>query len=126
MIHRRAIERARERRKLRVRKKIFGTPERPRLSVYRSLRHTYAQMIDDTIAHTIVACSTLDPRVREELAEKKISSKSVEAARIVGVHLAKKALEAGIKKAVFCRGKYRYHGRVKAVANGAREGGLGF
>lgn len=126
MIGRKAIEKARLRRKLRVRKKIFGTPLRPRISVYRSLKHTYAQIIDDTIGHTLVSCSTLDPQVRNELAEKKISSKSVEAAKLVGLYLAKRALEAGIKKVVFCRGRYKYHGRVKAVAEGAREGGLEF
>jgi large subunit ribosomal protein L18 len=118
----RILER-RIRRKKRVRKKVFGTPERPRLSVYRSLKHIYAQIIDDTKGHTLVACSTLSPELREELKGK---TKNKEAAKKVGLLLAKKALEKGIKKVVFDRGYYKYHGRVKALAEGAREGGLEF
>jgi len=118
----RILER-RIRRKKRVRKKVFGTQERPRLSVYRSLKHIYAQIIDDTKGHTLVACSTLSPELREELKGK---TKNKEAAKKVGLLLAKKALEKGIKKVVFDRGYYKYHGRVKALAEGAREGGLEF
>lgn len=113
----------RMRRKKRVRKKILGTPERPRLSVFRSLKHMYAQIIDDISGHTLVACSTLSPELREELKGK---TKNVEAARKVGFLLAKRALEKGIKKVVFDRGYFKYHGRVKALAEGAREGGLEF
>jgi large subunit ribosomal protein L18 len=114
---------ARLRRKKRVRKKVFGTPERPRLSVYRSLKHIYAQVIDDTKGITLVAASTLDPALREQL--KGIKGK-IEAARLVGKLVAERALEKGIKKVVFDRGGFKYHGRVKALADGAREAGLEF
>jgi large subunit ribosomal protein L18 len=114
---------ARLRRKKRVRKKVFGTPERPRLSVYRSLKHIYAQVIDDTKGITLVAASTLDPALREQL--KEIKGK-IEAARLVGKLVAERALEKGIKKVVFDRGGFKYHGRVKALADGAREAGLEF
>ena len=114
---------ARLRRKKRVRKKVFGTPERPRLSVYRSLKHIYAQVIDDTNGITLVAASTLDPALREQL--KGIKGK-IEAARLVGKLVAERALEKGIKKVVFDRGGFKYHGRVKALADGAREAGLEF
>ncbi len=114
---------ARLRRKKRVRKKVFGTPERPRLSVYRSLKHIYAQVIDDTKGITLAAASTLDPALREQL--KDIKGK-VEAARLVGKLVAERALEKGIKKVVFDRGGFKYHGRVKALADGAREAGLEF
>lgn len=111
------------RRKKRVRKKVFGTPERPRLSIYRSLKHIYTQIIDDVAGTTLVSCSTLSPEIREELKEK---IKKKEVAKKVGFLLAKKALEKGIKKVVFDRGYFAYHGRVKALAEGAREGGLEF
>jgi len=114
---------ARLRRKKRVRKKVFGTPERPRLSVYRSLKHIYAQLIDDVKGHTILPASTLDPALREQL--KGIKGK-IEAARLVGKLVAERALEKGIKKVVFDRGGFKYHGRVKALADGAREAGLEF
>ena len=114
---------ARLRRKKRVRKKVFGTPERPRLSVYRSLKHIYVQVIDDTKGITLVAASTLDPALREQL--KGIKGK-MEAARLVGKLVAERALEKGIKKVVFDRGGFKYHGRVKALADGAREAGLEF
>lgn len=110
------------RRKLRIRKKICGTPERPRLCVYRSLKHMYAQIIDDTKGHTLVSASTLD----KELRGKFKSTGNVEAAREVGRLIAKRALEKGIKKVVFDRNGFLYHGRVKAVAEGAREMGLEF
>jgi len=117
------ILKRRIRRKKRVRKKVFGTPDRPRLSVYRSLKHIYAQIIDDTKGHTLVSCSTLSPELREEIKGK---TKNKEAAKKVGFLLAKKALENGIKKVVFDKGYFKYHGRVKALAEGAREGGLEF
>lgn len=113
---------ARERRHLRVRKKVFGTPERPRLSVYRSLKHMYAQIIDDTVGHTLVFVSTLDPALRSRL--QKTGNK--EAARAVGEELARRALAKGITRVVFDRGGFLYHGRVAAVAEGARAGGLEF
>lgn len=113
---------ARRKRHLRVRKKAFGTPERPRLSVYRSLKHMYAQIIDDTRGHTLVSASTLDPELRGKFAY----SGNAEAAREVGKVLAARAKEAGIEKVVFDRGGNLYHGRVAALAEGAREGGLDF
>ncbi|MGI9953023.1 50S ribosomal protein L18 [Moorellaceae bacterium AZ2] len=112
----------RARKHLRVRKKIFGTPERPRLSVYRSLRHIYAQIIDDVGGRTLVAASTLDPSLRNALPY----TGNKEAAFKVGELLAKKALERGIKKVVFDRGGNIYHGRIAALAEGARAGGLEF
>lgn len=117
------ILKRRIRRKKRVRKKVFGTPDRPRLSVYRSLRHIYAQIIDDTKGHTLVSCSTVSPELREEIKGK---TKNKEAAKKVGLLLARKALEKGIKKVVFDKGYFKYHGRLKALADGAREGGLEF
>ncbi|MCS7200264.1 MAG: 50S ribosomal protein L18 [Caldimicrobium sp.] len=117
------------RRHKRVRKKIFGFPERPRLSVFRSKKQIYAQIIDDTKGHTLVACSSLTPEVREkikELREKGLIKNKVDVARIVGMTLAEKAKEKGITKVVFDRGGYKYHGRVKALAEGAREKGLEF
>jgi len=113
---------ARKRRHKRVRKKIFGTPERPRLCVFRSLKHIYAQIIDDTIGHTLVAASTLDPAIREKIKGKT----KTEQAKEVGLLLAQKALAKGITKVAFDRGGYKYHGRVKALAEGARKGGLEF
>ncbi len=113
---------ARLRRKLRIRKKVFGTPDRPRLSVYRSLKHIYAQIIDDTRGRTLVAASTLD----KEFKEKGVKSSTVEGARVVGQILARRALEKGIRKVVFDRNGFKYHGRVKALAEGARESGLEF
>jgi len=110
------------RRKLRVRKKVRGTEERPRLNVYRSLKHMYAQIIVDTRGETLVSASTLSKELRGKLK----STGNVEAAKEVGRLIAKKALEKGIKKEVFDRNGFLYHGRVKAVAEGAREGGLEF
>ncbi|MGN0820044.1 MAG: 50S ribosomal protein L18 [Christensenellaceae bacterium] len=106
----------------RIRKKISGTSECPRLSVYRSLNHIYAQIIDDTNGNTLVACSTMEKALTEAIKDK---SKS-EVATVVGKELAKKALAKGINKVVFDRGGYLYIGRVKALADGAREAGLEF
>ncbi|WP_054950988.1 50S ribosomal protein L18 [Numidum massiliense] len=112
---------ARKRRHLRVRKKVNGTHERPRLNIFRSSKHMYAQLIDDTKGHTLVAASTLDPEL------KGIGNGSdVEAAKKVGELIAKKALEKGFNQVVFDRSGYVYHGRVKAVADAARETGLDF
>ncbi len=113
---------ARERRHIRVRKRVSGTSERPRLNVYRSLNHIYAQVIDDTIGHTIVSASTLDSEVQSKLA----GLSKVAQARVVGQVLGKRALEHGIQQVVFDRGGYIYHGRVKSLAEGAREAGLSF
>lgn len=113
---------ARERRHRRVRARVVGTPERPRLNVFRSLRHIYAQIIDDSVGHTLVSASTLEGQVGEMCDE----SKKTEAARIVGRVLAERALAEGVTQVVFDRGGYQYHGRVKALAEGAREGGLQF
>lgn len=111
---------ARTRRHIRVRKKISGTSECPRLNVYRSLKHIYAQIIDDTTGKTLVAASTLDASL------KGTNGGNKEAARAVGKLLAEKATAAGIKDVVFDRGGYIYHGRVMELAEGAREGGLNF
>jgi len=110
------------RRRKHVRKKVFGTPERPRLNVFRSLRHIYAQVIDDTVGHTLISASTLDPEVREQIA----GLKKTEQARVVGKVLAARALARGVTRVAFDRAGYKYHGRVKALADGAREGGLDF
>ncbi len=106
----------------RVRKKISGTPEMPRLCVYRSLNHIYVQVIDDTTQRTLVSCSTLDPQVKGQLAE--LDKKG--ASKLVGKTVAERALAAGIKQVVFDRGGYVYTGRVAEVAAGAREAGLDF
>ncbi|HCX03850.1 MAG TPA: 50S ribosomal protein L18 [Clostridiales bacterium] len=105
-----------------IRKSIQGTPERPRLNVFRSSKHIYAQLIDDTQMNTIVSSSTLDKNVVEKL--EGLTKK--EAAELVGKDIAEKAIDAGIEKVVFDRGGYLYHGRVKALAEGARENGLKF
>ena len=106
----------------RVRAKISGTPERPRLSVYRSLVHIYAQIIDDVAGNTLVAASTVEKDIAK-LVEGKSKS---EAAKIVGAEVAKKALAKGIETVVFDRGGYIYTGRVSSLADGAREAGLKF
>lgn len=112
----------RQKRKNRIRKKINGTPERPRCSVFRSARHICAQVIDDTKGHTFVVASTSEKVVRENT---EISGKKkMERANYVGKLLAKRALEKGITTVVFDRGGFLYHGRVKALLEGAREAGL--
>ncbi len=106
----------------RVRKRVYGTPERPRLSVFKSLNHIYAQIIDDVSGTTLVSASTLSPDVREKIK----SGGNVESAKLVGEVIGKKALDKNISKVVFDRGGYPYHGRVKALAEAAREAGLEF
>lgn len=106
----------------RVRNKVSGTAARPRLSVYRSLNHIYAQIIDDVAGKTLASCSTMDKKVAE--AVKDVTKQ--EAAKIVGQELAKRALAAKIEEVVFDRGGYIYTGRVKSLADGAREAGLKF
>ena len=113
---------ARIRRHARVRKHISGTPERPRLSVFRSLTGIYAQVIDDEAGKALVAASNIDAALRE----KSKGLKKVEQARLVGEAVAERAKEAGITSVVFDRGGFRYTGRVKALADAAREGGLQF
>ena len=112
----------RERRHLRVRKKISGTNERPRLCVYRSEKNIYAQIIDDTNRVTLVAASSLDEAVKGAVNH----TGNKEAAKMVGEMVAKKAVEKGITEVVFDRGGYIYHGRIKELAEGAREAGLKF
>lgn len=113
---------SRLRRHRRVRGKVSGTPIRPRLNVFRSLIHIYAQVIDDVDGRTLASASTNDVEVRKQLDGKNKS----EAAKLVGQVVAQRAKTAGIVKVVFDRGGYKYHGRIKALADGAREGGLEF
>lgn len=115
------LREARLRRHLRVRKKVAGTGERPRLCVFRSLNHIYAQVIDDQKGHTVAAASSLDAGVKP-----KKDSKKSEVAELVGKAVAEKAKAAGVTKVVFDRGGYLFHGRVKALADAARTEGLEF
>ena len=111
---------ARARRHQRVRAQVSGTAERPRLNVFRSLAHIYAQVIDDISGATLVSASTIDAELRTDMAGKK----KAEQAKLVGAALAARAKAKGVTQVVFDRGGYQYHGRVKALADGAREGGL--
>ena len=113
---------ATERRKARVRRAIVASGGRPRLSVFRSSKQIYAQVIDDEHGRTLAAASSLEKPMREQLK----TGATVEAARVVGKEIAERAKKAGVAKVVFDRGGYMYHGRVKALAEGAREGGLEF
>ena len=113
---------ARLRRHLRVRKKVQGTPQRPRLSVYRSLSHIYAQVIDDEAGRTLVAASDVEADLRGP----KNGKGKTEVAKLVGELIGKRAIEQGLSQVVLDRGGYRYHGRVKALADGARAAGLQF
>jgi len=122
MASRREKELARERRKKHIRKKIRGTSERPRLCVFRSAKHIYVQVIDDTIGRTLASASTLD---KENINHVK-SCGNIEAAKEIGARVAKDSLGRSIKKVVFDRNGYLYHGRVKALADSARENGLEF
>lgn len=113
---------ARKRRHERVRKKISGSSERPRLSVFRSLNHIYAQVIDDSVGRTLASASSLDAEIKAN----SIGKKKKELAELVGALVAKRAQEKGITQVVFDRGGYKYHGRVKALAEAARKAGLRF
>ena len=113
---------ARLKRKKRIRKTMSGTRQRPRLSIYRSAKHIYAQLIDDTTGHTLASASTLEQAVKEFPEYKN----KVSVATLVGKFVAERANEKGIKKIVFDRNGFLYHGRVKAVSDGAREAGLDF
>jgi len=115
-------QQARVKRKKRIRKKINGTTQRPRLSVFRSARHIYAQVVDDTAGHTLAAASTLD---QEAQSGSKFENK-VEAAKFVGKLVGERALGKGIKEVVFDRNGFLYHGRIKSLSEGAREAGLVF
>ena len=119
---RKKIDKIRLKRKKRVRSKIFGTEQRPRLSVFRSASHIYIQAIADDLGKTIAEASTLDP----DLKEKASKAKKTEAARLVGKTIAARLLEKGVMQVVFDRGRFLYHGRVKALADSAREAGLKF
>lgn len=114
---------SRERIKQHIKKTIYGTLEKPRLAVYRSLKHLYAQLIDDEKGNTLAFVSSRSKEMKDQLAQAK---GNIAKAKIVGLILAKKALGKNIKTVVFDRGGYRYHGKVKAIADGAREGGLKF
>lgn len=118
-------EAALARRHRRVRAKVTGTPERPRLAVHRSLLHIYAQLIDDTAGCTLAAASSNEPVFREKITAE-LKGTNVAGAKLVWQMLAERASAKGVGKVVFDRGGYPYHGRVKALADGAREGGLEF
>lgn len=113
---------ARLRRKRRIRKRVHGAQDRPRLSVFRSTSHIYAQVIDDTAGRTLVGVSTLTKEIRDQLTD----LKKREQAEKVGLELAKRCKELKIEQVVFDRNGYRYHGRISALAEGARKGGLKF
>ena len=118
------IDRSAERRRIhrRIRQKISGNPNRPRLCIYRSLKYVYAQIVDDTQGRTLVAASTAEKDVRKELK----NAGNIEASKLVGKTIAERARAKGIEAVVFDRGGYLYHGRIKAVAEAARESGLKF
>ncbi len=121
MIKKISRNKLRKRRHKRIRKKVFGTQERPRLVVFRSAKHMYAQIIDDTIGKTLVAANTLQKDVAEKITD---DMSRIDIARLVGEIVGKRAKAKGIEKVVFDRAGYKYHGRVAALADGAREAGL--
>lgn len=113
---------ARKQRHARVRRKVIGSDSRPRLNAFRSLNHIYAQIIDDSVSHTIVSASSLEPEIKE----KTNKGTKTEKASLVGTLIAQRALKSGINRVAFDRGGYKYHGRVKALAEAARQAGLEF
>ena len=113
---------ARKRRHARVRAGVSGTATRPRLCVFRSLKNIYAQVVDDSVGHTLVSASSLDSEIRDKIVGKKKS----ESAELIGNLVAQRALSKGIRQIAFDRGGYKYHGRVKALAEAARKSGLDF
>jgi len=115
-------EKARDRRHTHIRKRVVGTPVRPRLNVFRSLNHIYAQVIDDSAGLTLASASTLDHEVRDQV----VGLKKTEQASVVGKTVAERAVAKGVEQVVFDRGGYKYHGRVKALAEAARKAGLEF
>ncbi|HEY3451755.1 MAG TPA: 50S ribosomal protein L18 [Myxococcales bacterium] len=118
------MDESRLKRKQRIRRKLSGTPEQPRLTVYKSLKHIYAQVVDDASGKTLVFASDLDPSLKDELKAKK--HKKTEVAQKVGTLVAKKCTEVKIAKVVFDRNGFPYHGRISAVADAARKAGLKF
>ena len=122
MINKGIKNKIRKRRHLRIRKSVLGTVERPRLNVFRSSKHIYAQLIDDVSGNTLVSASTLD----KDLTDKVSNGGNIDAAKLVGELVAKRALEKGYEVVVFDRGGFLYHGRIKALAESAREAGLQF
>ena len=122
MNHERAIRRQRQRRRFRVRKRIRGTAERPRLSVFRSHRHIYVQLVDDLAGKTLAAASTVEGDLKGSVA----FGGNKDAAEAVGKAIAERAKSAGVSKVTFDRGHFKYHGRVAALADAAREAGLEF
>ncbi len=122
MVHKVSRAKVREKKHLRIRNRFSGTPQRLRLAVFRSNNHIYAQVIDDVAGKTITSASTLQKEVRSELEK----TNNVDAAAYLGKVVAKRALDAGITEVVFDRGGYIYHGKVKALADAAREAGLKF
>lgn len=114
------VKSAQERRRTRIRARVRGVSGRPRLSVFRSLNHIYAQVIDDSAGHTLTSASTLDAEVREKMTVK------TKDAELIGTLIAQRALDKGISRVVFDRGGCKYHGRIKALAEAARKGGLEF
>jgi large subunit ribosomal protein L18 len=122
MIRKNTVERL-AKKQVRIRKKVKGTTERPRLVVFRSARHAYAQIIDDSTGKTLLTVSTLSKDLREDVKQAKTP---IARYKLIGIAAAKRALEKNIKEVVFDRSGYLYHGRVKALADGAREGGLKF
>lgn len=115
-------ELARQHRHARVRQRVVGTPERPRLNVFRSLKHIYVQLVDDTAGSTVASASTLDPEIRERAS----TLPKMAAAELVGEVVAQRAKEKGITQVVFDRGGYAYHGRIQKLAEAARKSGLDF
>ena len=122
MVNKRSKSDLRLKKHYRLRNRLSGTAERPRLAAFRSNNHMYAQIIDDTVGNTLVSASTLEKSVREELSK----TNDVDAAAYVGTLIAKRALEKGIDKVIFDRGGFIYHGKVAALAEAAREAGLQF
>ena len=122
MINKESRSAIRVKKHMRVRNRLAGTTERPRLAVFRSNNHMYAQIIDDTVGNTLVSASTLQKDVKAELEK----TNNVEAAAYLGTVIAKKAIEKGITSVVFDRGGFIYHGKIKALADAAREAGLNF
>ena len=122
MVSKECRTKIREKKHMKIRNRFSGTPERPRLAVFRSNNHMYAQIIDDTVGNTLVAASTLEKDVKAELEH----TNDVAAAAYLGTVIAKKALDKGIKTVVFDRGGFVYQGKIKALAEAAREAGLEF
>ena len=122
MVNKASRKEVRAKKHMRIRNRFSGTAERPRLAVFRSNNHMYAQIIDDTVGNTLVSASTLEKEIKSELEK----TNNVDAAAYVGTVIAKRAIEKGIKQVVFDRGGFIYHGKVAALADAAREAGLEF